>query len=116
MTAHTIELTRDRAGKLSARTCIPLGTERRELRITTSKDYRHGVSTDARVVQLSHDGMSWTHAIGLAGRGDFSKKLWHDPSARATEKRLRDMHAASLADVDALVAEAPEHYATDKHA
>jgi hypothetical protein len=115
MTNHIIELKRDRAGKLSAESCIPLGTERRELRIITSKDYRQGVSTDVRVFQQTEDGFGWTHAFGLAGGGDFSKKVGHDHQARATEKKLRDMHTDALRDLDTLLAEAREHYLAGKH-
>ncbi len=114
MTEHTIDLARDSRGRLSATTTIVLDATR-ELRIVTSKDYRVGVSTDARVFTRRHDGASWSHAFGLAGGGDFSKTIAHDRAARATEKTLRDMHAAALAGVAALTAEARQHYADSKN-
>ena len=113
MTIPTIDLTRDRKGQLSASTRIALD-DTHELRIVTSKDYRKGVSTDARVFTRTGEG-SWSHAFGLAGGGDFSKTLAHDRSARATEKTLRDMQATAVAGVEALIAEARQHYATGKN-
>ena len=114
MTAHTIDLTRDRKGQPSATTSTPLD-DSRELRIVTSKDYRKGLSSTARVFTRTPDRASWTHAFGLAGGGDFSKTLAHDVVARATEKKVQAMHAAVLVGVDELVTEARQHYATGRN-
>lgn len=93
---------RNRDG-LEAETRIPLGFDRRELRITTSKGSR-GVYTGALVVQVTDRGFTFVLCQ------DYRKTLAQDKAARATEKTIRTMHAAVLANVDAVVAEAKAFY------
>lgn len=111
-TAYEIVLKRDRWDKLSANTTIPLGAERRELRIHTSKSGNGVVSCSADVVQRSEDGLSYQQAFALSkySRGDYCKTLAHVLQARATEKTIRTMHAAALAGIDAVLTEARAHY------
>lgn len=104
------ELKRDDQGSLFAETCIPLGFERRELRIKTRKAYRGGVQSSAMVVQVSVDQRSFTHVMGFGGGGDFSVELARDPKARTTEKTVRALHAAALLGVDDVLAKARVHY------
>lgn len=108
MTAHTI--TRNRFGDLKIETCIPLGSDNRELRITTSKSQGYGVICSAKVVTVHAD--HYTHAFGLAGGGDWSRRLAQDAKMRGTEKNLVALHVKCTADEAALVAEARAHYAT----
>jgi hypothetical protein len=91
---------RDYRGALRAETMIPLGVDRRELRITTSKGQR-GLSCHASVVQVSEDGQCFSFAMF----SDYSKRLACDHNARATEKTVRAMHAAALAEIPAVLAE-----------
>lgn len=104
------ELKRDASGSVFAETCIPLGFERRELRIKTRKAYRGGVQCSAMVVQVSVDRRSYTYAMGLGGGGDFSIDIAREPKARTTEKTVRAMHAAGLLRVDEILARARAHY------
>lgn len=110
---HAFQVTRTPRGELQAQTCIPLGTDRRELRITTDKAYRGGIECEASVVQMSEDGRSYTHAFAMSshGKGDFRKTLATDRTKRATEKALATMHAAALAGADAVLQEARDFYA-----
>lgn len=85
---------------LRAKTIIVLGFDRRELHIETSKAVRGGIESDATVYQRTEDGMGLQHAFGLAGGGDYSARLRHDPTGRATEKALRTMHEAALMQAD----------------
>ena len=103
---------RSQYGDLFAETVVPLGADRRELRIDTRKGFR-GLRTSATVVQVSEDGRSFTHAMGLGtGLGDFSRTLrQQDPKVRATEKAIRSLHADALTEIDATLAAARAHYA-----
>jgi hypothetical protein len=95
-------------------TTIPLGFDRRELRISTYKHpFDGGLQTVARVVQVSEDGRSYSHAFGLAGGGDFNVKLKRDKGLRCTEKNVRAMHAEALSLADATLASALMHYGED---
>ena len=109
---YTTTTERDRAGKLSVKTVIPLGADRRELHITTRRNsVRGGIQCGARVEQVSEDGRSYTHAFSFGSGGDYSKTLAHDIKGRATEKALTTMHAAAMLDVEAVIAAAKAHYA-----
>lgn len=104
---------RNHEGKLVAETRIELGFDRRELRIDTQKNHNHyggGVKTGATVVQVSEDGMSYTHVFGLAGDGDWSRTLIHDKTARGTEKTITAQHSTALIDLEAIKAAAVAHY------
>lgn len=96
--------------KFRGETVIPLGFDRRELRITTSKHpWNPTIDTQARVVQVSEDSRSYSHVIGVAGTGDFSVKLRSNP-LRATEKNIRVQHEEALKSVETLFAQALAHY------
>lgn len=110
---YSFQVIRNARGELQAQTRIPLGSDRRELRITTDKGYRGGLDCDARVVQVSEDGCSYQHAFGLArdGSGDFSKNLATDRTKRATAKAIETMHRECLALAPAVLDEARAYYA-----
>jgi hypothetical protein len=108
MTAHTV--TRNRFGDLKVETRIPLGSDNRELRISTDKTQGYGVICRAMVVTVHAD--HFTHAYGLAGGGDWSRRLAQEPKMRATEKNLVALHERCTADEATLLAEARAHYAT----
>ena len=100
-------------GELFAETVIPMGADRRELRIDTRKGFR-GLRTSATVVQVSEDGRSHTHAMGLGSRmtGDYSERIEEcDRSVRATEKTIRAMHERARLQADAILARARDWYA-----
>ena len=106
-------ISRDREGKLRALTIIDLGSERRQLRIETSKcSFKPGVETGATVVQASEDGLSYTHSFSFGGEGDFSRRLCHNAALRGTERAISAQHQSVLAGVDAIIAAAKAHYAT----
>lgn len=113
-TALQITLGRGNSGKgpLEAVTKIPLGFDRRELQITTSKrSFSPGISCDARVVQISEDGHFASFAMGLGSRGgDFSRKLAQAETARATEKNIMALHQEGIGSLDQVIVEATSHY------
>lgn len=106
------DISKDRQGITRALSVLPLGFDRRELRIETRKhSFRGGVYCSATVVQVSEDGRSYTHAMSYGAAGDFSKTLAHEKAARATEKAIGTMHERCLtAGVYALLDEAKRHY------
>lgn len=81
---------------------IPMEGDR-VLKIVTNK-VRGGVGSFARAVAIKGDMESFLMF------GDFSKPLGARP-ARATEKAVREIHAAVLAGAEALKAEAASFYA-----
>jgi len=100
---------RDRYGKLSANTVVPLGVDRRELRIETYKTCNGRVKCNANVVTVEEHGYS--HRMSFAGdrSGDYSKVLAVE-AVRATEKNLRAVHAAGMEKFDAVMAEVRDWY------
>lgn len=110
MNATSYTFGRNMRNELKAKSAIPLGIERRELRIETQKRSR-GLSAHASVVQVSADGLSFT----WAPFSDFSESVEADPSARCTEKAIRAMHERALAKLPALIARAAKHYAPSEH-
>ena len=103
--SYQVSISRDMRGALNAETCIPLGQNRRELRISTRKTSR-GMVCSAMAVQVSEDGRSYM----FAPFSDFGRTLAHDRAARCTEKTVRAMHAAGLAQADDLIRAASAHY------
>lgn len=102
---------RNQHGDLQAETALPLGRDRRELRITTRKNtVRKSLETRAIVVQVSEDGLTFSHAIGFGSGGDFSQRLAEAPGARTTEKALRNQHSSALALAQGTLAAACAHY------
>lgn len=101
---YVMQVKRGRDG-LEAETRVPLGFDRRELRITTGKGSR-GVYTGCQVVQVAADGLGFSFLM----YGDFGKVLNQDKAARATEKTIRTMHASALVGVDAVVADVMAFY------
>lgn len=89
----------------------PKSTRRAVLEIETSKAYNGGVESDATVYW--HGDHSRQHSFGLAGGGDFSKRLKRDTTVKATQKAIDTQYAQVFtADVlAALMAEAKEYYA-----
>lgn len=110
-TTFAVERSNGHDGKqpLKLITKIPLGFDRRELRIETGKASRGGIAVDARVVQLSECGRMHTHAYGLGAGGDFSKVIEVRP-VRGTEKALLDLHMHGLAKLDEVKGAAMAHY------
>ena len=109
MNAYTFA--RSTHGDLFAETVIPLGTDRRELRIDTRKGFR-GLRTSATVVQVNEDGRSYTHAIGARMTGDFSERIEEcNRSVRATEKTIRAMHERARLQADEIMTRARAWYA-----
>jgi hypothetical protein len=102
---------RSSRGELSAKTVVPLGFDRRELRIETSKSYNGGVDCSATCVQVDVDGFGYSCRLGLGGDGDYSKRLVVERDMRATEKNIRKVHAAALAQLDQVLAEVRAKYA-----
>jgi hypothetical protein len=101
---------RDMRGSLRAQTRVPLGADRRELHVTTSKGFR-GLQCTAIVVQIADDGRSHSHAMSFgANGGDFSRRLSADPAARCTEKTIRATHEAALQQLPDLLQAAHAHY------
>lgn len=86
--------------------------QRAILTIDTSKALRGGLESDATVSW--HSEHSRSHAFGLGGGGDFSKKLHRSmQNVKATQKAIDTQHAAVFTPdvVEALVAEAKAYYA-----
>lgn len=114
-TSHQVTLSRGNSGSgpLEAVTKIPLGFDRRELHITTSKrSFRPGISCHARVVQISPDGHFASFAMGLGSRGgDFSRQLAQAENARATEKNILALHEEGIGTLEQVIVEATSHYA-----
>jgi hypothetical protein len=112
---YTTKVSRDHSGKLSAETIIPLGSDRRELRIYTYKGNR-GLTCNASVFQVSEDGRSFNHAIGFGLCGDFSTTLGVDANARGTEKAICALHAKCLAEKgEVILASARDWYASGRN-
>lgn len=88
-----------------AETEIPL-IGRRVLKVHTRKTSR-GLRCSASAVELSADGLSYTWVMF----GDFGEKLADNPTARCTEKTVKEMHAAALVDIEAVKARALAFYA-----
>ena len=93
--------------KLHLDTVICLGTERRQLKISTNKSDRSGIVTRASVSQVSEDGCSTIHALF----GDFSVVVLDNKTARGTEKAITAQHALALLQVDDLLAKVAAFYA-----
>jgi hypothetical protein len=111
MDAPQVTVSRNRSGELRAVTVVKL-EGRREIHISTSKHFRGGITCVASGFEVSECGTYTTHACALGGGGgDYYKTLASEPSARATEKAIRTVHATGLANLDAVVAEARAHYA-----
>lgn len=104
---YEISISRDSSNALQAKTTIPLAQDRRELRITTSKNTsRGGIGTHASVVQVSEDGRLYSHMLFQ----DYSKQIARDAKGRATEKNIRAMHALALESLPAILAEVTAQY------
>lgn len=103
---YTVTYSRDREGKAQAETIIPLGFDRRELRIKTHKSYRPGLQSQAQVVQVSEDGNSYSFAMF----SDYSTRLEEDKVARCTEKTIAAMHARALEGIEDVLTAARAHY------
>ncbi len=102
---------------------VDLGMERNEygerggrrqravLTLDTGKAYNGGIESQVTVFWLSD--CSRSHAFGLAGGGDFSKKLLVTPGI-CTQKKVDAQHAAVFTEaaVAALVEEAKAYYAS----
>lgn len=97
----------DGKGPLELTTKIPLGRDRRELRICTVKRSLGGIAADARVVQISECGRFASYASGL--RGDF-QTIVERRQVRGTEKALLDLHMTALAKAEELLASARSYY------
>ena len=102
-------LTRDQSGALQAHSAFPLGFERRELRVTTSRSMGGELVTRAICVQVSECGRLFTYAVGVAGRGDYGARL-AAARVRATARAIEAQHARALADIGAQLAAAAAHY------
>ena len=105
MTYETI-LSRGHDKSLRAKTIIPLGFDRRELHVLTSKGSRGAIVCAAQCVQVAEDGRSFSFILF----GDFRKTLANSP-ARCTEKELSRVHAEGLAGIEACIAECRAFYA-----
>lgn len=101
-------LSRDSRGKLSALTEERLDQDRRALRLETWKTTR-GIQSTAMGIQYSEDGTMYQHAVGLAGGGDYWKRVAVVPG-RATEKAIRAAHERALESLPSLLNEARAHY------
>lgn len=96
-----------------AKTTIDLGEvsgEHRELHITTNKSYIGGGWLATKASVHTRDGMFLVHRFGLAGGGDFSRRLSHTQPGRITEKVVSAQHAEVLDQVQDVIALAREHY------
>lgn len=93
-------------GGQRAETMIPLGFDRRELKITTQKRGSGGISTHASVVQIGEDGLSFTHVMCT----DYSQTIAHDRTARATSAAIERMHVGALAGIAETIEAARKHY------
>lgn len=101
---------------------IDLGLTRNEnnrpargiLTLETSKAYRGGVESDAKV--MWHGTGFRVHAFGLGGGGDFSKTLARNTTAKATQKAIDTLHAQTFTPetIAALTAEVLAYYAEGK--
>jgi hypothetical protein len=104
---------RNMHGQLVRETVIPLGFDRRELRVETRKhSFRPFIETSASVVQVSEDGRSYTHRFGMSRvpnpeTCDYRKTVT-SVQGRATEKALAAQH--DVVDFGALKAEAIAFY------
>lgn len=112
--SYHVALRREDFGKgpLRAETHIPLGFDRRELRISTGKSSRGGLSCTANVVQVDEDGRT----IRFVVFGDYSKQLARDNAMRCTEKNLLAMHSSALSYIDGVIAEVRAFYKVDEKA
>lgn len=102
---------------------IPLGIDRVDftkrpesavLHIRTDKPYTGGIASDATVYW--HGEGHRSHAFGLGGGGDWSKRLCKSPNVRATQGAIDKQHAAVFTPevVAELVATAKSYYAEGK--
>lgn len=105
------EFGRNIRGDLRARSVYPLGFDRRELHVETSKS-SPGLSCRATVFRVTDDGRVLEHAFGLGrpGSGDYRATLAQDRTGRATEKAVRTMHERCTAELAATLAAACAHY------
>lgn len=108
---HIVNVTRSMRGDLEAENELPMSEAGRVLTIRTSKGSR-GLRTSAQSckVEASANGFS-SRSFMLFG--DFSKTVMQSDK-RATEKAIREQHAAVLANADALLAEAEAFYAAKR--
>lgn len=100
-----------------ATTAIELG-ESRVLTVETSKSYKGGVQTIAKVSTRERGCLTHRMCLSLGGgpidKGDYDfRENITAPAGRVTEKAVRTQHAAALVGAAALVARAIAHYATD---
>ena len=86
---------RNYSGDLNAETIIPMGFDRRELRVSTRKSSRGGLHSSAQCVQVDPDGNAYRFIVF----GDFNASLGSMPG-RCTEKNIRAQHAAALAGIE----------------
>jgi hypothetical protein len=100
-------------GDLQASTIITLdATMRREIHLTTEKHCNGGLSCVATVYRITEDGRGRTHAFSFCkGQGDFRRTLKYAPKTRATEKAIRAMHEACIAELPAVCEQARAFYA-----
>lgn len=121
MTYQT-EMKKDKSG-WEARTEIVIGiapvdtmndTEgTRLLSLVTSKNYNGNLETRATVFNVR--AHSRQHAFGLAGGGDFSKKVCAQVGVKGTEKAIRTAHENALQFLDGLIIEAKSYYVAGKN-
>lgn len=100
-----------------ATTAIELG-DSRVLTIETSKAYKGGVQTIAKVSTRERGFLTHRLCMALGGgpinKGDYDfREEITAPTGRVTEKAVRTQHAAALVGAAAQVERAIAYYATD---
>lgn len=80
------------------------------LEIITRRSYRGALETHAQVWKIKNGMRSHGFGIGDASYGDFSRTIT-TTTERATEKNVRQQHAAAEAMAESLKAEALAFYA-----
>lgn len=103
--SYQFDVVRNMSGDLCAETFVPIGDSGRVLRISTHKNSR-GLITAAYAGIESCGGRMFSYAPF----SDFSRTVHHGQSSRCTEKNIRTMHAAGLAQVAELLQAAAAHY------
>jgi IMP cyclohydrolase len=85
--------------------------QRAVLFLETGKAYNKGLEATATVFWIS--SASRSHAFGLGGGGDYSKKIATEPTARATQKAIDTFNTATFtpAVCNALLEDAKGYYA-----
>lgn len=82
-----------------------------QLELKTSKGYNGGVECRASV---SHRGNGFTsHVLGFGSGGDFSARIEQNKTARATQKTIDTMHAATFTPdaIDSIMQRVKDWYA-----